>query len=67
MMEASKNEFREMFQREEMHQKQMNAVLYDIGLNDREKLRELTRMNREHLHKEHTQLYYAILAVLEDI
>ena len=67
MIEASKSEFREMFQREEMHQKQMNAVLYDGSLSDKEKLREITHMNREHLHKEHTQLYYAILAVLEDI
>lgn len=67
MIEASKQELREMLQREEMHQKQMNAVLYGSSLSDKEKLREITRMNREHLHKEHTQLYYAILAVLEDI
>ena len=43
-----------------------DAILADQSLSDREKLRHIMRIEREHLHKEHTQLYYAILAVLDE-
>ena len=44
----------------------LDAILANPSLDDREKLRKIMRIEREHLHKEHTKLYYAILAVLDE-